>query len=199
MSVKELVDLAPLLLQCVAPGFAFLSIYAFFRSIELSENKMLLISITISSVISGVLHIAGDFSQWGVTVLSFIIAIFTAILLSKVTDTGLAKKVLRLIGRKTSNKYIWKDVVDFQQGTMVLATLTEDYGYLGFFLAIEENGADSWLAISEWSKVRLDEAGTPMVINEPDDAEIKSSILLRLSDVKDLKLFYDKSTKVHLS
>jgi len=140
------------------------------------------------------------FSQWVIMLCAFLVSIVGALLIAKFLNGNGVKRLMRFWGNKSINNSIWRDVVDFEQGTRILASMAgSNYGYLGFLLEIEENGLDSWLALTDWIKVELDKNDKMIASSSyTSDPEIKTSLVLRLSDVRSVTLFYDKSTKVYL-
>ncbi len=183
-----------------------MEILSFLRSIEIPENYVLLISIAISSLLSAVLQLANELmfvepvSQWIIMLCAFLISIIVSFLLAKFSNCDSMKKVMRSLENKSINDNIWRDVVDYENGTKILVSLIgSDYGYLGFFLEIEEKGPDSWFALTDWNKVKLNENDEVITsFKHTGDPAIKSSIVLRLSDVKSATLFYGKDTRVYL-
>lgn len=142
----------------------------------------------------------GRLSQWVIIALAFCISIVGSLILAKFLNVNIIKRAMRFWGNKSLNNSIWRDIVDFDQGTKILVSIIgSTYGYLGFLLEMEEKGSESWFALTDWVKVKMDDnnevAGTFNQVNHP---ELKSSIVLRLSDVKSMMLFYDKNTKVYL-
>ncbi len=107
---------------------------------------------------------------------------------------------MRFLGNKSVNDNIWRDVIDFDLGSRILVSMIgSDYGYLGLLLEIEEKGHDSWFALTDWRKVKLNENDEVIAsFQHADDPDVKTSIVLRLSDVRLAMLFYDKDTHVYL-
>lgn len=90
---------------------------------------------------------------------------------------------------KAPNNDIWRDVLDLNKGSNLKVYLKDkDYYLIGQHKAHEENGNDSWLALSSFGK--LDVYSNENYKNEKsyfDDNKV--TITVRFSDVEHIEIF----------
>lgn len=90
---------------------------------------------------------------------------------------------------KTPNDDIWRDVLDFKNGSnLKLYIKNADYYIIGHFKNIEEKGDDSWIAITAFSK--YNKLTNDNYMNEPNYSNDKNvTLTIRLSDIEHMEIF----------
>lgn len=155
-----------------------------------------------SCVVSYVLLSATSLIRVGISFLSYLpdnaliesgISIFIGTILAVVAACVFSSKwfseiTLRLF-HKTANDCIWRDVLDFENGSNLKIYLkNEDYYVIGHHKFIEENGDDSWIAVSAFGKFNknsnLNYKSEPLYL---DDENVIYTI--RLSDIEHIEIF----------
>lgn len=115
------------------------------------------------------------------TILSIILAmLFTCKCFSRITV---------FLFHKTPNEDIWRDVLDLQSGTNLKIYLrNEDYYVIGHHKSQEENGEESWIALSAFAK--FDKNTNENYKNEPSFLDDESVIYtVRISDIEHIEVF----------
>lgn len=125
MSLKELFEILPQLLNLFVPGFVFLTIYKYLASTKDKDFNVTIIgSIVLSyifqlivSLICRIVNVSASGNI--VTVIAIILAIICALIIVKVRLTACYKKITTWIGRTTGSKNIWYDLFDLNKGTRI--------------------------------------------------------------------------------
>lgn len=90
---------------------------------------------------------------------------------------------------KTANEDIWRDVIDWENGSNLKIYLKDkDYYLIGHQKNLEEKGEESWLAISAFGK--FDKETNKNYKEEPSHLDDESVIYtVRLSDIEHVEIF----------
>lgn len=121
--------------------------------------------------------------------LACISGIVISIIFSLIYNSGYMDSVITKLFHKTPYNDIWRDVIDLSNGSNLKVFLRDKTYYIvGHHYAHEENGNDSWIAISAFAKYDINT--NELCINEPcflDKEEVK--YVLKLSDVDHIEIF----------
>lgn len=186
-----------IIMQYFVSGFIFLNIISYLCSKKMDKNYMLLLSCIISYVlVSFITYLCNickrtDISSdaFNVSALTVIIAILLALLLSYFLMKKDTNKLLVKYFHKTFHDDIWHDVLDLENGSNLKVYLkNEPYYIIGHHKNHEENGNDSWLALSGFAKFNK-KTNRPYK-GEPSYLENNNVIItIRLSDVEHIEIF----------
>lgn len=123
MSLKELFEVLPQLLNLFVPGFVFLTIYKYFVETKDKDFNVTTIgSIVLSYIFRLIANLICEFinvSDIICTVIAILLAVILAFVVVKVRLTPGYKKVIKWIGRTTGSKNIWYDLLDINKGTRI--------------------------------------------------------------------------------
>jgi hypothetical protein len=123
MSLKELFEVLPQLLNLFVPGFVFLTIYKYFVETEDKDFNVTTIgSIVLSYIFQLIANLICKFIKGSdiiCTVIAILLAVICVLVVVKVRLTTSYKKVIKWIGRTTGNKNIWYDLFDLNKGTRI--------------------------------------------------------------------------------
>ena len=123
MSLKELFELLPQLLNLFVPGFVFLTIYKYFVETEDKDFNVTTIgSIVLSYIFQLIANLICKFinvSDLICTVIAILLSVICVLVVVKVRLTTGYKRVIKWIGRTTGNKNIWYDLFDLNKGTRI--------------------------------------------------------------------------------
>jgi len=90
---------------------------------------------------------------------------------------------------KTPNEDIWRDILDFKNGSNLKIYLkNENYYVIGHHKNIEEKGEESWITLSGFAK--FDKKTNENYMNEPSYINDESVIyMIRLIDIEHIEIF----------
>lgn len=127
-------------------------------------------------------------------IVCIIVSIILAIICSKMFDNKKLRSVLNFINHKSVNSDIWRDIVDYDNGTTLKIFLKNGITYIGVLIIHEENGKDSWFALKGHCATYPD--GTEFNSCALADTDIISTVAIQLSNVDRIELYYNKDTKI---
>lgn len=193
---EKIIEDLPLILQYIIPGYLSIVTFCFALSKKINTKNILLFSCTISYVLLSFVSLIriNFFKQLPDTAiinsaLSIIIGVISACLITILSQRKMFKKITVKLFHKTLNNDIWRDVLDLENGSNLKVYLKDqDYYIIGHHKNHEENGNDSWLALSAFAK--LDKDTNEYYKNEPiylDKSNI--TIIIRFSDVEHIEIF----------
>lgn len=192
MLIKDI----PLLLQYIVPGAIGLSILCFGLDRKISTKTYVVTSCIMSYIaicICSLLHKKLTWLANGELADSLyatvILLVFSVIVIILVNQKWM-NNILVFLFRRSVHDDIWRNVIDFDNGSNVKVYL-KDKGYyiIGHFGNIEESNTDSkWIEISAPSKRYIDtnELLENVVDNSQDDSV---SILIRESEIDQIVIF----------
>lgn len=186
-----------IIMQYFVSGFLFLNIISYLCSKKIDKNYMILLSCIISYVlVSFITYLCNICKRTdilreplNISALTIIIAILLAFILSYFLMQADTNKLLAKYFHKTFHDDIWHDVLDLENGSNLKVYLkNEKYYIIGHHKNHEENGNDSWLALSGFAK--FDKETNELYKNEPSYLENNNVIItIRLSDVEHIEIF----------
>lgn len=121
--------------------------------------------------------------------LSTILGIILVCILTVVSQRKWFKKLTVKLFHKTLNNDIWRDVLDLENGSNLKVYLKgQEYYIIGHHKNHEENGDDSWLALSAFAKINK-ETNLPYK-KEPSYLDRSDIIItIRFSDIEHIEIF----------
>lgn len=178
------------------PGYISISIFNFSLTKKNNQKDTLIFSCAISYIlISLVALIRIDFFKYlpntaiinsGLAaIIGIVFSIFCAIL----SQRKWFKKLTVKLFHKTLNTDIWRDILDLENGSNLKVYLkNKNYYLIGHLKNLEENGDESWIALSAFAK--FDKKKNENYKNEPSYLDRSDIIItVRLSDVEHIEIF----------
>lgn len=189
------------MLQYFVPGFIFICLFSFFRSAKFNETTVTIWSVVISYLCVVVAHVINGWfpalhlSQWGLLLAPSALAVIFSLLSIGVLKLECIKRILLHINHKSQYKSIWDDLIDYKDGTTVFVSMRDqNVGYCGRLFEIEENGTDSWFALSDYCKV---DPNTYEILQNPSGDQGPPTLLtLNLHDISAIELYYNQGSVV---
>lgn len=122
-----------------------------------------------------------------ISAIAILVATIIAIPLAKIYSSEKFKSIMIKHFHKTQNDDIWKDVFDYKNGSNLKVYFKESSTYLiGHYKANEENGSESWFALSGYGKYDII-TDKPIGITYHDNKNI--IVTFKISDVKHIEIF----------
>lgn len=116
-------------------------------------------------------------------------SIVLAFCFARISTWKWINKVFGIISYKSINNSVWKDFINFDEGTRVLITVKDNKTmYYGNFLYCEENGENSWFVLSDYA-MTIDGRNTYSMCKEHPTAKL----LIQMKDVSRVELIYDNN------
>ena len=199
--IIDLIPSIPMLLQYFVPGYLFLSIARFLGSWKISDTTVTIWSIIISYIysvaitaINAVLPAQITMNTWECLVAQLLAAVGGAVVMVYIHRSKILSKLLRKINHKSVHSNLWDDMIDYDIGTTVVIKLHgTNNAYCGTITAIEENGLDSWIALTEY--LMLDWYSHEE-IPTPEGPSCIKRLMLSFRDIESVELYYNKDTKI---
>ena len=118
---------------------------------------------------------------------SFISLTIVSIVMAILFSTKMLKKILVKLFHKTPHNDIWHDVLDFDEGSNLKIYFKDsNIGIIGHHKVHEENGDNSWFAISAPIKFNTE---TDEVVDDRNSNNEDFVIIFRLNDVRQMEIF----------
>ncbi len=121
--------------------------------------------------------------------LSIVFGVLFVCLIAILSQRKWFRKITVKLFHKTLNNDIWRDVLDLENGSNLKVYLKDkDYYVIGHHKNHEENGNDSWIALSAFAK--FDKTTNKNYKNEPVYLDRKDVIItIRFSDIEHIEIF----------
>ena len=193
-----LLDSIPKVLQYFIPGYWSLFIFRYFCSKRMSNYMMNLMSCVVSYILKAII----TFKRVKIGFLLLIpdnalvnsaIAIFMGTVLSICIALIVSRKwfsnVMVYWFHKTTNDDIWREVINWKDGSNLKIYLKDqEYYLIGHQKNMEEKGEESWIAISAFGK--FDKKTNENYREEPSYLDDENVIYtVRLSDIEHMEIF----------
>ena len=193
-----LLDSIPKVLQYFIPGYLSLFIFRYFCSKRMSNYMMNLMSCVVSYILMAII----TFMRVKIGFLLLIpdnalvnsaIAIFMGTVLSICIALIVSRKwfsnVMVYWFHKTTNDDIWREVINWKDGSNLKIYLKDqEYYLIGHQKNMEEKGEESWIAISAFGK--FDKKTNENYREEPSYLDDENVIYtVRLSDIEHMEIF----------
>ena len=135
-----------------------------------------------------------EFSGWTLTAFHIVLAVITALCISKLYESKLFNKFVSKVNYKSLHTQIWRDIIDYDLGTHVNVYLKDkDVVYTGSIIEHEENGNDSWIALSNYIRTN---PVSKEICYDSTAYDLKTIAVVSLRDIDSIELFYDDDTKL---
>ena len=193
-----LLDSIPKVLQYFIPGYWSLFIFRYFGSKRMSNYMMNLMSCVVSYILMAIItfmrvKIGFLLLMPDNALVNSAIAIFMGTVLSICIVLIISRKwfsnVMVYWFHKTTNDDIWRDVINWKDGSNLKIYLKDqEYYLIGHQKNMEEKGEESWIAISAFGK--FDKKTNENYREEPSYLDDENVIYtVRLSDIEHMEIF----------
>lgn len=193
---ENIVNNIPLILQYIIPGYLAIITFGFALSKKIDTKNMLIFSCVISYALLSLVSLLRikwlrqipDTAVMN-SALSIIIGITLVCFVAILSQRKWFRKITVKLFHKTLNNDIWRDVLDLEKGSNLKVYLREkEYYIIGHHKNHEENGNDSWLALSAFAK--FDKETNEPYKNEASYLDRKEVIItVRFSDIEHIEIF----------
>lgn len=178
----------PIVLQYFLPGYWSIRLLSFFTSRTIDRKERLLLSCLLSylsiSIISLFYKIDNVLMLSGI---SFILLTALTIIASMMYSTKWFKKILVKFFYKTPYNDIWHDILDLHNGSNVKVYFkNSQIGIIGHHKVHEENGDNSWFAISAPIKFDIE---TNEVVEDANQDNEDFVVTFKLNEVEHMEIF----------
>lgn len=196
ISIKEIIEQIPYILQYFVPGFIILSLYCFMESKPINNGTYTIGFSVLSSYIISVIVSMGTGGNTLITlIIEIIIAIIIGLLSSKVVRSEAVKMVLSEFTEKDMEDNMLRKVMDFELGTILqLYDKNQNLFYTGALFMIDERDTEPWVSLIDYSIYKIEDDGTLEDI--PLSPRKEKLLVLKLSNISRMELVYEKNTKV---
>lgn len=183
-----LLENIPMILQYFLPGYWAITLFSFLSSKKINKKVTLVLSCLFSylsiSLISLFRQINNTLTLSGISfILLSVLTIITSILYSSKWFKGILIKLFH----KTPHSDIWHDVLDLNKGSNLKVYFkNSDIGLIGHHKVHEENGEDSWFAISAPMKFNVT---TDTIVDDKNKDNENIVVTFRLIDVEHIEIF----------
>ena len=185
----------PDLIDLFLSGLLFLLLYGWLNTEKYNISLLTIWGLFISFIIKnlyGVLPV--NLPKPVMSIIYILTGIVLAIIATLLKRSTFVGKIVSKINNKTLDDDIFDNVIDYEKQTFMAVYLkTSDIYYLGRFTYREEKGNDSWICLSDYGVIKK---GTDEEICDPDKANLKSSVVIPLSNVERIELIYEDDSKV---
>lgn len=193
---EDIINSIPLILQYIIPGYLAIAVFGFALSKKIDTKNILFFSCVISYALLSFVSLlrikwlqqipdTAVMNSALSIIIGFIFVCFVAIL----SQRRWFRKITVKLFHKTLNNDIWRDILDLENGSNLKVYLKEqEYYIIGHHKNHEENGNDSWLALSAFAK--FDKMTNELYKNEASYLDRKDIIItVRFSDIEHIEIF----------
>lgn len=199
--IKDLLSIVPDLINLFLSGFIFMVTYNWLNHKKMDTSILTVWSLFISILVKslcGLLHeiilVNVIFSDSAKIIIYSLFGFLLAICATWIRKTKLLQKILYKVNNKSVNDDIFDDVIDYNKRTgMFIYLKTSPIVYIGRFLYREENGADSYIALTDYVCLSADDGET---IFDPDKSNMLSTVVINLRDIERIQLDYERDSEV---
>lgn len=185
----------PLILEYFVPGFIYVAILQFFIS-KKSTAMDFLYSFIIGYLLKSLFSIVHQFIvsdihmsiEWHVLILS-LSAVCLSLFTVYISQRNFVKKCFNLINHKALHNDAWLNNIDYDSGTSLWIKCNDGTEILGILVEHEENGADSWFVLSDYSITNGENE------SKCEDYNPNGKIFINARDMKYVELFYGSDNK----
>ncbi|MTI62262.1 MAG: hypothetical protein FH762_20145 [Firmicutes bacterium] len=189
IKIKEIIELIPLLLLYIAPGYITLWILGLLYSIDLEKDKNLILkSLILSSIYISIvrcLNLDPAISLKGKIVI-FLISIFVAYITYHLSNQNCLMDTIGL--KRTLHTDLFHDLVNVNNGPWMIIYITADNiiykGKLVYFRKIDDKEEKFYIVLSNFTS--MTDTGTVLDNYEDDDGSI---VVLNTKDVNIIEMF----------
>jgi len=177
-------------------GFIFLKIFCFLSTKKQGDISLFIIWCVVTSFIIKsiviVIYPQAQLHPWIATILYVSFGIMLAFIFTKIYESKLLQKLIVWINHKSINNDVWKDIIDYSNGTTIKVFLKNTpVVYIGVLISHEENGNDSWFVFKDY--IAEYEDGKEF---NAKTCSYPSTVAINLREISRMELFYNEDTKV---
>ena len=111
----------------------------------------------------------------------------------RIFNSTYIRKILDRISKKTIHEDVLDDVIDYNKRCNVIVNLKDsDIYYAGIFKLKEEKGVESRIVLVNYVEKRKSD---DKLILDYGEKDFKTSVVINLSDVESLQLFYEDDSE----
>ncbi len=193
--VKAFIELLPLIVVYLVPGFVFLWVKSFLLSQRIEEDNHIAVkSIVLSFILINALSIfnAVNINSPGWVILIIFISAILAFVFTKLILWDKFHRILKKCGvNRSFFKSIWNDLADMNHGVWLRLYLPEDrVVYTGTLRKYEEEQENYYLTISNYSSYSYDEKE---IDNYYEDSTKWAA--LNTKDISRIEIFYHPESR----
>lgn len=191
-----LIDEIYLLMKFVVPGFIFHAIYAFL--VVKKDNRLFASLGAIKVIVTSFIFVTAfrllcdlftenELGFWVEMGTLIFLSSLSPFIIYKIRESRLFKFFLFKTAYKAVNSNLWKEAIDYDNGTIIKMYLkNQELVYTGLLAGHEENGSDSWFQLRKYL------CGNLKTGSETNSADIglKTTAMIPLSEVERVELFY---------
>lgn len=117
-----------------------------------------------------------------------------AIIASRIINYKWVNNLVGCISNKSINNNVWRDKLDFKNGTKLCVTVNDKKRYLGDFDYCEENGIDSWFVLKNYAITTNGDKVYSTCLENPD-----AKLVIQLKNVERVEIFPNQNKKDNIS
>ena len=171
-NIEFILQNIPTVLQYWLPGYWAILLFSFCCSKKIDKKATLILSVVLSYLSMSVIQSVHQIDN------IFVLSSISFALLTLISVT---------LFHKTPNDTIWRDIIDFKEGSNLKVYLKgKDYYLVGHYKNCEERGDASWFALSAFF---TGDIKTGAVIDDKYKDNDNVLITFRLSDVDHIEIF----------
>lgn len=195
ISIKDLLPIIPDLIDLFLSGLLFLLVYGWLNTRKYDISLLTIWSLFISYIIKVFYDITPlKLNSLYMSAIYIVTGVLLAVLLTCLKQTQVVKRIMPHFNNKSINDDIFNDVIDYQKRTIMSVYLkNSDIYYCGRFAFREERGNDSWICLFEYGAINKE---TNDEVFSPIKSNLKSSVVIPLSNVERIELLYEDDSEV---
>lgn len=122
--------------------------------------------------------------------------LITPFIITCFCKTKLFSYILLKTNNKSINSDIFNDVIDYNKKTIMRIYMKNSLTmYIGTFKIREENGIDSYIVLINYASLDVT-MGKKRIIFNPENHNLKSSVVINLRDIERIELVYENDSKI---
>lgn len=188
-------------MQYFISGFIFLKTLCFLNAKDNYDSSFFAIwSVVVSFIITSIVKTLDalilpqyEFLPWTEILVCILIGVFAAFVIYWLMNNKHLARLLNKTTRKSINSDIWRDIIDYDLGTILKVFLkNQPIIYIGKLMTHEEKGLDSWFVLKDYICLYTDK-----------DEEFDSSscpqptvAAINLNEVERIELLYCEDTDI---
>ena len=195
--LKEIINQTPYILEFFVPGFISVCIFQIFTSRKKSEYQLIL-SVATSYILKAICSISHRYMcpdmkfSWSEQVIILtVVGVLLSILFVKVSESDCFTKLTKKINNKSLHDDIWRDVIDYKNGTTLRIISDDGIVYFGILYAHEEKGNDSWFVLKDYI---VEDHGMEY---KSKDMQWDARIAINLRKIKQVELYYSNKVSAN--
>lgn len=201
ITLHELMNIIPELVNLFLSGFIFMTIYSWFINKELDISTVAIWSLFISTLIKtfysavhSVILTSYDINDYLKVLIYVITGTFLPFIIIFIKNSKLISFILFKADNKSINSDIFDDIIDYHKNTLLQIYLkNSNVMYIGTFKLREEKGLDSYIVLINYASL---DKNTKEVTFNPADNGLQSAVAINLGDIERIELSYEHDSDV---